>query len=169
MSTKKANATNGPLNDVASDFHFYNVENADDLVDTFKAWYDTVIRTVDRGIISDPLGDMVELVGDPTWRQVDSTGKAIEADAEPQISVSSDRRKIEVNNINLTANQEIEVEYTVRLKTSDPTFASSTWYPANKTTTLKPTPERTGDRLDFGVPSVRLKQLISLFQSKDLV
>ena len=157
MSTKKANATNGPLNDVASDFHFYNVENADDLVDTFKAWYDTVIRTVDRGIISDPLGDMVELVGDPTWRQVDSTGKAIEADAEPQISVSSDRRKIEVNNINLTANQEIEVEYTVRLKTSDPTFASSTWYPANKTTTLKPTPERTGDRLDFGVPSVRLK------------
>lgn len=157
MSTKKANATNGPLNDVASDFHFYNVENADDLVDTFKAWYDTVIRTVDRGIISDPLGDMVELVGDPTWRQVDFTGKAIEADAEPQISVSSDRRKIEVNNINLTANQEIEVEYTVRLKTSDPTFASSTWYPANKTTTLKPTPERTGDRLDFGVPSVRLK------------
>ncbi|MDT2553782.1 SpaA isopeptide-forming pilin-related protein [Enterococcus raffinosus] len=157
MSTKKANATNGPLNDVASDFHFYNVENADDLVDTFKAWYDTVIRTVDRGIISDPLGDMVELVGDPEWRQVDTTGNPIEADAEPQISVSSDRRKIEVNNINLTANQEIEVEYTVRLKTSDPTFASSTWYPANKTTTLKPTPERTGDKLEFGVPSVRLK------------
>ena len=157
MSTKKANSTNGPLNDVASDFHFYNVENADDLTDYFKNWYETVIRTVDRGVISDPLGDMVELVGDPTWQQVDSSGKPIEADDEPQFTVSSDRRKIEVKNINLTANQEIEVEYTVRLKTSDPTFVSSTWYPANKTTTLKPTPERTGDKLDFGIPSVRLK------------
>lgn len=158
MASKKANSTNGPNNDVASDFHFYNVENSDNLTAYFKNWYETIIRTVDRGTISDPLGDMVELVNEPVWSQVDSTGKAIEQDAEPEITVSSNRRKINVSNINLTGNQEIEIEYTVRLKTSEDGFVSSNWYPANKETTLQPTPERTNDSLNFGVPSVRLKK-----------
>jgi len=158
MSTKKANATNGPLVDNASDFHFYDVSNGDDLVSYFKNWYETIIRTVDKGVITDPLGDMVELVGQPTWRQIRNTAPTIEEDYQPNISIENGNRQIKVDNINLSRNQEIEIEYTVRLKINDDTFVSNRWYPANGRTTLAPTPERTNDLLDFGVPSVRYQK-----------
>ncbi|MFR3683664.1 MAG: hypothetical protein ACLTXM_01305, partial [Enterococcus sp.] len=34
-------------------------------------------------------------------------------------------------------------------------FASGRWYPANGKTILHSSPDRTEDKLDFGVPSVR--------------
>lgn len=162
MSTKKANATNGPLEDNADDFHFYDVENGDDLTSYFDSWYETIIRTVDKGVITDPLGDMVELVDEPgaqpKWRQVMNGKPRITGLTEPSVSVENNNRLIKVNNINLSRNQEIEVEYTVRLKTTDDAFVSGRWYPANGRTTLEPTPERTNDVLDFGVPSVRYQK-----------
>lgn len=162
MSTKKANATNGPTEDTADDFHFYDVENGDDLTSYFDSWYETIIRTVDKGVITDPLGDMVELVDEPgaqpKWRQVMNGKPRITGLTEPSVSVENNNRLIKVNNINLSRNQEIEVEYTVRLKTTDDAFVSGRWYPANGRTTLEPTPERTNDVLDFGVPSVRYQK-----------
>ena len=160
MSTKKANATNGPLEDNASDFHFYDVENGDDLTSYFKNWYETIIRTVDKGVITDPLGDMVELVDDPppSWRQIKNTAPTIEDKYKPNISLENNDRQIKVDNINLSRNQEIEIEYTVRLKTDDDAFVSGRWYPTNGRTTLAPTPERTNDLLDFGVPSARYQK-----------
>lgn len=158
MSTKKANATNGPNEDVASDFHFYDVSNGDDLTSYFKSWYETIIRTVDKGVITDPLGDMVELVGEPQWRQIKNGKPELEEEEKPTITPENNRHLIKVNNINLSRNQEIEVEYTVRLKTTDDAFVSGRWYPANGRTTLEPTPERTNDLLDFGVPSVRYQK-----------
>lgn len=163
MSTKKANATNGPMEDNASDYHFYDVTNGDDLVSYFKNWYETIIRTVDKGVITDPLGDMVELVpGSQNVRQIRNGTPLFEVGAEPRVSPENNDRQIRVDNINLSRNQEIEVEYTVRLKTNDDSFVSGRWYPANGRTTLEPTPERTNDLLDFGVPSVR-------YQKKDFV
>lgn len=158
MSTKKANATNGPNEDVASDFHFYDVSNGDDLTEYFKNWYNTIIRTVDKGVITDPLGEMVELVGEPTWSQVNNGNPQIERLDEPEISVENNRRLIKVNNINLSKNQEIQLEYTVRLKTTDSSFESGKWYQANGETFLEPTPERTTDKLEFGIPSVKFKK-----------
>lgn len=160
MSTKKANATNGPLEDNADDFHFYDVENGDDLTSYFDSWYETIIRTVDKGVITDPLGDMVELVDDPEpqVRQVLNGKPRFTNETKPSISPESNDRVIKVSNINLSRNQEIEVEYTVRLKTTDDAFVSGRWYPANGRTTLEPTPERTNDVLDFGVPSVRYQK-----------
>lgn len=155
MSTKKANATNGPNNDVASDFHFYDVENGDNLTSYFDSWYETIVRTVDKGTITDPLGEMVELVGTPTWRQVDNSGKQIETGNRPVITLSNNNRQIDVSNINLAWEQEIEIEYKVRLKINDDSFVSNRWYPANGETILRPTPERTNDELEFGRPSVK--------------
>ena len=68
---------------------------------------------------------------------------------------NSDSRKVKVTNINLYGNQEIEINYKVRLKTEDSSFISGKWYPANGKTTLHVSPDRTTDKLDFGVPSVR--------------
>ncbi|GCF94387.1 pilus protein [Enterococcus florum] len=154
LSTKKANATSTPHQDTAEDYLFHNVENQNELVDYFKEWYQTIIRTVDKGEITDPLGDMVELVGTPQIRQV-HTDQQVAIDPMPTVQLSSDRRTIKVENLNLTANQEIEMSYRIRLKTDDPGFISGHWYQANKRTILQPTPERSKDQLDFGIPSVK--------------
>lgn len=154
MATKRADSTNGPDDDSEADYFFHNVENPGELVGTFEEWYQTIVRTVDEGVLTDPLGDMVELVDTPTWKEV-GTAKAIEDEDKPVIEVTDNNRQINVKNINLTGKQELEIEYTVKLKTDAPAFVSSQWYPANKRTTLEPTPGRSTDKLDFGVPSVR--------------
>lgn len=158
MSTKKANGNQDPDKDTAEDFFFYNVEKCSDLTAYFKNWYQTIIRTVEKGIITDPLGDMVELVTDsgkePKVNQVVNGSAKIEE--KPTISYNADQ--IIVDTINLTDDQEIEVEYTVRLKINNPAFISNHWYSANKLTTLQPLPERTKDLLTFGNPSVKMQK-----------
>lgn len=159
MSTKKANGEQDPDKDTADDFFFYNVDKGSELTEYFKSWYETIIRTVDKGKIIDPLGDMVAFVTDaekqPKVTQVNNGAEQISAEDMPIASIVGDQ--IKVDNINLTGDQEIEVEYTVRLKTDDPSFVSNHWYQTNKTTTLDPTPERTTDLIEFGIPSVKLQ------------
>lgn len=156
MASRKANADED--SDQQSDYFFYHAKNSSDLTEYIKAWYQRIIRTVDKGEIADPLGDMVELVKEdgktPKITQVDNGAPKIEAADMPIVSTSADQ--INVENLNLTANQEIELEYTVRLKTDE--IVSNQWYQTNKATTLKPTPERTTDLIEFGSPSVRLQK-----------
>lgn len=158
LSTKKATATG----DNPEDYFYYHATDPTELTEKFKDWYQTIIRTVDQGVVTDPLGDMVELVTEngkePKVTQVDNGAPLIENADKPTVSIKNGSRQIEVNNINLTRNQEIELEYTVRLKVDDPTFVSNQWYPTNKETVLRPTPERTNDRLEFGRPSVKFQK-----------
>lgn len=162
MSTKKANTGD---KDNPEDYFYYDVSNPDELTEVFKNWYETIIRTVDRGKITDPLGDMVEIVEKASpektikINQVNNGAAEIESKNMPTAQLKDNKRTIETSNINLTGGQEIEIEYTVKLKTDSPSFVSSQWYPANKTTTLEPTPERTTDKIEFGSPSVRYKKL----------
>lgn len=154
MANRKLSSS--PNSDLASDYFFYQAENEADFDESLNEWFDTVIQTVDRGTLTDPLGDMVELVEKPSDPiQVSNGAPPIEGNKKPKISVSSDNRTIIVDNINLYAGQEIELEYKVRLKTEDKDFISNHWYQTNKETTLEPTPERTTDKIEFGVPSVR--------------
>ncbi|MGG5371269.1 vWA domain-containing protein [Enterococcus sp. AZ196] len=156
MATKKANVSE--TNDQQSDYFFYHAENSSELTEYVKAWYQRIIRTVDMGEITDPLGDRVDFVTSddkkPIITQVDNGAPKIEAADLPILSTTD--RQIKVENVNLTANQEIEIEYTVSLKTNE--IVSNQWYQTNKTTTLKPTPERTTDVIEFGSPSVRLQK-----------
>lgn len=158
LSTKKATATG----DEPEDYFYYHATDPTELTERFKDWYQTIIRTVDKGIVTDPLGDMVELVTDngkgPKVTQVSNGAPLIEDGDKPNISIENSNRQIKVDNINLTRNQEIELEYTVRLKVDDPTFVSNQWYPTNNETILRPTPERTNDRLEFGRPSVKFQK-----------
>lgn len=157
MATKKA----GAVGNEASDYYFYHAEKQSDFDKSFNEWYDSVLSTVEDGVIEDPLGDMVELVGTPTVKDVSLVNgkgeKEIRVDKMAKVDTSNPR-KVRITDINLYAKQEIEVNYTVRLKTNDPNFSPGKWYPANGRTTLTPTPNRSADVLDFGVPSVRLKK-----------
>lgn len=161
MSTKKANTG---TSDTSSDYFYYDVSNPDELTEVFKSWYDTVIRTVDKGILTDPLGEMVDIVEKTTPEetvkvsQVNNGAKAIDHSNMPTSQLKDEKRTIETSNINLTGGQEIEINYTVKLKTTVPTFVSNHWYPTNKTTILQPTPERTNDLIEFGSPSVKVQK-----------
>lgn len=153
MATKKANA----ITDEQKDYFFYHTDNTSELTNYLNEWYKTIIRTVNNGEVDDPLGDMVELVTDngkePKITQVENGAAKIEDADEP--TITSTASGIKVKNLNLTSNQEVELEYTVRLKSN---YVSNQWYQTNKTTTLKPAPERTEDVLEFGSPSVRLQK-----------
>ncbi|MDT2737855.1 SpaA isopeptide-forming pilin-related protein [Enterococcus pseudoavium] len=153
IASKKANATG----DLQRDYQFYHANSSGDFDISFDDWFDSVIQTVDKGVIEDPIGEMYELVGQPTVKEIRKSGvPAIESSKLPNAPVVSNN-KITVNNINLYGNQEIQVDYKLRLKTNHANYEGNKWYPTNGKTTLIPTPERTTDVLDFGVPSARGK------------
>lgn len=153
MASKKANATG----DTQSDYQFYHASTTGDFDISFDDWFNSVIQTVDKGVIEDPIGDMFELVGTPTVKEIKKSGvPAIESSKLPSNPVVTNNT-IKVGNINLYGQQEIEVNYKLRLKTDHKDYEGDTWYQTNGRTTLTPTPERTTDKLDFGVPSVKGK------------
>lgn len=161
---KMASQRTGTTGNSEKDHYFYHITKEEEFGPSFDDWYDSVLSTVENGIIEDPLGDMVELVTTPdskkpTVKDVSTKNglgaKAIENGKKPIIDYSNPK-KIKVSNINLFGNQEIQIDYTVRLKTESADFISNKWYLANGTDTiLQPTPDRTKDKLKFGVPSVK--------------
>lgn len=153
IASKKANATG----DTQNDYQFYHANTTGDFDISFEDWFTSVIQTVDKGVIEDPIGDMFELVGKPTVKEIKKSGvPAIETSKlpnEPKVV----NNKITVDNINLYGNQEIQVDYKLRLKTELDEYEGGKWYQTNGKTTLLPTPEQSDVKLEFGVPSVKGK------------
>ena len=87
--------------------------NGDDLLSYFKNWYETIIRTVDKGVVTDPLGDMVVLEpGSQSVRQTENGAPLFWSRGWAQYFYSKIRTvKIRADNLNLSRNQEIEIEY----------------------------------------------------------
>lgn len=160
MATQRAN-TSG--ND-SSDYFFKSVTDTENLTEGIKEWYDTVISTINKGVITDPIGDMFELVSGPTKKTYDRDGNQITLDPQPNGPIVNNYNEIVVTNLSLKQGEQLQIDYRVRLKTNDSRFKKGVWYQTNGPTTLKPTPERTTDVLNFGVPSVRIKadEIISI-------
>ena len=150
MSSKKSNAAENSEN--ISDYFFHDI-NTSDLNAYINDWYKDIAQSVSKGVIDDPLGDMVDLVDQPTV-----TRASAESFTLPSVNVLDNDRRIKVENLNLEGGQEVQIEYTVKLRTDDPSFNEEQWYQTNCRTTLAPTPERSPDLLDFGVPSVRISK-----------
>ena len=153
IASKKSNATG----DIQNDYQFYHAKTTGDFDISFDDWFNSVIQTVDKGVIEDPIGDMFELVGKPTVKEIKKSGvPAIETSKLPNDPVVTNNT-IKVDNINLYGQQEVQLDYKLRLKTDAVNYEGDTWYQTNGRTTLTPTPERTTDKLDFGVPSIKGK------------
>lgn len=153
IASKKSNATG----DIQNDYQFYHAKTTGNFDISFDDWFNSVIQTVDKGVIEDPIGDMFELVGKPTVKEIKKSGvPAIETSKLPNDPVVTNNT-IKVDNINLYGQQEVQLDYKLRLKTDAVNYEGDTWYQTNGRTTLTPTPERTTDKLDFGVPSVKGK------------
>lgn len=152
-ASKKTNATG----DGEKDYQFFNASTTGEFDISFDDWFTSVIQTVDKGEIDDPIGEMFDLVGTPTVKEIKKSGVPAIESGKMAVVDNSDSRKVKVNNINLYGNQEIQVDYKVRLKTDHKDYEGNTWYQTNGKTTLAPTPERTTDLIEFGVPSVKGK------------
>lgn len=160
MATQKADTTGNSL----SDFFFKSVADTANLPEEVKEWYDTVISTVNHGIITDPISDMFTLVSGPTMKTYDVDGNQISLDPQPTGPTVNGNNEIVVKNLSLKKGEQVQIDYRVKLKTNDSRFKKGVWYQTNGPTTLQPTPERTTDVLNFGVPSVRIKadEIISI-------
>lgn len=66
IASKKSNATG----DIQNDYQFYHAKTTGDFDISFDDWFNSVIQTVDKGVIEDPIGDMFELVGKPTVKEI---------------------------------------------------------------------------------------------------
>lgn len=144
MASKKVRATSGE-----EEYFFNDVSDNDDLSSVIQEWYLSVIEAVSNGELIDPLGDKVELVGTPSIKQVSNGAPTISKMPSRDTSSST---IIKYTGIHLSQGQEIEIDYTIKLKNG---YEGGKWYQANKRTTLTPTPGVTNDVLDFGVPSIR--------------
>lgn len=143
--------------DKPNDYQFYHATTSGQIDTSIDEWFDSIVETISKGEVEDPIGDMFELVEWPKVTEVKKSGvDPIEVSGFPSID-NSDPRKIKVNNINLYGNQEIQIDYTVRLKTNDPNYKGGIWYSTNKTTTLTPESERSDATLEFGSPSAKGK------------
>lgn len=149
MASRKANAT-GSLDN--QEDYFFQLGTIYELEKYIDEWYKEISQSVKQAKIDDPLGEMVALVGTPTITQV-----AGETTKLPSVEMKENNRRLTVEDLNLYNGQEVQIEYTVKLRTDDPAYVVGKWYPTNGRTTLAPTPENSSDVLDFAVPSVRLK------------
>lgn len=151
IASKKANATG----DLEKDYQFYHANTTGDFDLSFEDWFTSVIQTVDKGVIEDSIGEMYELAGVPEVKEVKKNGvPLIGSDKLPEIPIVT-KKKVTIENINLYGNQEVQIDYKLKLKTDNSNYEAGKWYQTNGKTTLMPTPERTSDVLEFGVPSVR--------------
>lgn len=147
MASKRANATG----EAQKDYFYQNASNIDDLTEDMKDWYLSIVQPIQKGVLKDPMGDMVDLdSGSVQCKQV--AGEALDNSSKPKNETAG--RTINFSNINLMKGQEIEITYKVKLKSS---AVSGKWYPTNglQTTILEPAPDRSPDKLKFGSPSVR--------------
>ena len=98
--------------------------------------------TVNGGGLIDPMGEMVTLqMGSIQLK--DSGDKPIDSEVMAAIERYYSDNRIELNNINLSKDQEIELIYKVNLKTEDPNFVPGKMYDTNGRTTLQPNSKST--------------------------
>ncbi|WP_159721460.1 SpaA isopeptide-forming pilin-related protein [Enterococcus sp. CSURQ0835] len=154
-----ASRKNGSSGHDLNDFHYYDVNDNESITGYMENWYKELSEVIRDGIVTDPLGEMVELKGSPQDIKVttykDQKPYTPQPAETPEVKFDQKNKTIKVTNLHMTAVDELQIDYKVRLKTEDPSYEPGKWYPVNQRTTLEPQPESTNDKLDFGVPSVR--------------
>lgn len=116
--------------------------------------------TVNRGILTDPMGDMVLLdKGTGNNSQVyslrDVGKKPIPREILDAIKVDhTGDRQIKMSNLNLSRDQEIELVYKVHLNTEAPGYKKDTMYETNGETTLQPNGDYPDKKWQLPLPKI---------------
>lgn len=141
----------------------YDLTNADNLPDAFNSIINSVYRnTISEGIVTDPMGDKVDLVVDGTFDSSDYTISATKDGVDaPKLlegvkpKYDSTTRTIKLEGLNLGLGEEVIFKYKVALKADDPEVHDNVYYFTNGETTLEPNPSAGKVSWNFPVPSVK--------------
>ncbi|MGM8317257.1 vWA domain-containing protein, partial (plasmid) [Clostridium perfringens] len=107
-----------------------------------------------------PMGDMVDIIksgefSDKDYKLTASNNKLLEG---VKVGYNEKNRQIVLTGLNLGENEWVELNYKVRLNTSNPDFNGDFWYQANKRTVLNPNNKEPNVFRDFVIPSVTGKR-----------
>lgn len=135
-------------------------ENVDDIDEIINKIIDKINKSINNGTVIDPMGDMVDIVkggefSDKDYKLTASNNKLLEG---VKVGYNEKNRQIVLTGLNLGENEWVELNYKVRLNTSNPDFNGNFWYQANKRTVLNPNNKEPNVFRDFVIPSVTGKR-----------
>ncbi|MCX0398767.1 VWA domain-containing protein [Clostridium perfringens] len=135
-------------------------ENVDDIDEIINKIIDKINKSINNGTVIDPMGDMVDIVkggefSDKDYKLTASNNKLLEG---VKVGYNEKNRQIVLTGLNLGENEWVELNYKVRLNTSNPDFNGDFWYQANKRTVLNPNNKEPNVFRDFVIPSVTGKR-----------
>ncbi|HHL2036952.1 vWA domain-containing protein [Clostridium perfringens] len=135
----------------------YNVDDINKIID--KIIY-KINKSINNGTVIDPMGDMVDIIksgefSDKDYKLTASNNKLLEG---VKVGYNEKNRQIVLTGLNLGENEWVELNYKVRLNTSNPDFNGDFWYQANKRTVLNPNNKEPNVFRDFVIPSVTGKR-----------
>ncbi|MCX0367852.1 VWA domain-containing protein [Clostridium perfringens] len=135
-------------------------ENVDDIDEIINKIIDKINKSINNGTVIDPMGDMVDIIksgefSDKDYKLTASNNKLLEG---VKVGYNEKNRQIVLTGLNLGENEWVELNYKVRLNTSNPDFNGDFWYQANKRTVLNPNNKESNVFRDFVIPSVTGKR-----------
>lgn len=135
-------------------------ENVDDIDEIINKIIDKINKSINNGTVIDPMGDMVDIIksgefSDKDYKLTASNNKLLEG---VKVGYNEKNRQIVLTGLNLGENEWVELNYKVRLNTSNPDFNGDFWYQANKRTVLNPNNKEPNIFRDFVIPSVTGKR-----------
>lgn len=135
-------------------------ENVDDIDEIINKIIDKINKSINNGTVIDPMGDMVDIIksgefSDKDYKLTASNNKLLEG---VKVGYNEKNRQIVLTGLNLGENEWVELNYKVRLDTSNPDFNGDFWYQANKRTVLNPNNKEPNVFRDFVIPSVTGKR-----------
>ena len=141
----------------------YDLTSADKLPDAFNSIINSVYRdTISKGIVTDTMGEKVDLVVDGTFDlndyTISATRNGVNApDLLNGVTPKYDptTRTITLEGLNLGLGEEVIFKYKVALRVDDETVHDNVYYFTNGETTLEPNPSAGKVLWNFPVPSVK--------------
>lgn len=135
-------------------------ENVDDIDEIINKIIDKINKSINNGTVIDPMGDMVDIIksgefSDKDYKLTASNNKLLDG---VKVGYNEKNRQIILTGLNLGENEWVELNYKVRLNTSNPDFNGDFWYQANKRTVLNPNNKEPNIFRDFVIPSVTGKR-----------
>lgn len=139
---------------IASTGLYQDANTAEEITTYLKNQASVVLsrfNTISDGSILDPIGSQYRYNG------MEVNIKSVGQDTIENLPIAQiNNESVEVSNLNLGAEQEIQIHYQVRLNTETEDFNPNQWYQINGRTTLTPNGNNPENKVDFGVPSARL-------------
>ncbi|TDM03855.1 SpaA isopeptide-forming pilin-related protein [Macrococcus carouselicus] len=139
---------------------FITTDTAKDLPNILNNIAQRTVKSIDNGVVTDPIGPMYDLnlgsnnVFDASDYTLTASDPALISNGKVVPVYDPAKRTITIPNLNLGKGEWVNINYKVKLRVTDDSFIENQWYPMNGTTTLKPTANSTELR-EYPVPEAR--------------